>query len=100
MIGGSGTAMMDDGRPLPGSQPCPRCGRVVKAVVVERWTARSPREAISGPGEHYPYDETYTIPLKMLIYRHVCFFCEAHPPYSAFELVRLRKTPGWDNDSV
>jgi len=97
--GGSGEAMIDDGRSLPGPRPCTSCGRVVPAQIVERWTARGPREAIWGPGEHYPNDETYKIPLKMLIFRHACV-CEARPPYSAFQRVFLKKSPGWDDVSV
>jgi hypothetical protein len=91
--GGGGHARQDDGSPLPEPKRC-GCGRMVKAQVVERWTARSFREALEGPGSHLPFDKPYTTPLKMLVYRHVCV-CEHRPPYTAIERVLFKQTPGW-----
>jgi hypothetical protein len=94
-----GTAHIDDGSSivLPGPQPCVWCGRPVRAQIVQRWEARSFREAIWGPGEHYSFDKPYKTPIKMYVVGHPCI-CRIRPPYAHWILaVRLKKSPGWED---
>ena len=97
-----GNVKFDDGKPIemPPPRPCAWCGRIARAEIVERWEARSFREAIWGPGEHYSWDKPYKAPLKCIVIGYPCV-CLEKPPYAHWILaVRLKKTPGWDLAAV
>lgn len=102
MLGGGGNVIFEDETSLPPPKPCTWCGRVVKARIVERWMARSFREAIWGKGEHYKFDKPYKKPLKMAVYRHVCSRCEVRDGPDKHWIVKvwLKKSPGWEVDAV
>lgn len=97
-----GTAKIDDGTPiiLPEPRRCHWCGYMLRAQIVERWDARSFREAIWGAGEHYTFDRPYKTPLKMVVIGYPCP-CTRSPPYPHWIVaVRQKKSPGWDDASV
>ena len=94
-----GNVEIERGQPLPEPKACTWCGRKVRAEIVQRWEARSFREFIFGPGEHYPKqlgDKPYKTPIQVRVVGYPCI-CMERPPYTHWIVsIALKKGAGWD----